>query len=108
MFSPEITWILTPGWRDHPDRIEYATTFLRWCFPFLFFIACVACFMSIQNIRGRFWIPSFSSTLLNWTMIISVGVGVCWGKAATDIPWAFILSVGVVSGGVAQFLLNIL
>jgi putative peptidoglycan lipid II flippase len=106
IFAPEIMLWMTPGWSEDSGKLGHAITFLRWCFPYLFFIACVACFMGVQHVRHQFWIPSFSPTLLNWSFILSLCIGVIWTQKLGEEGWIPLLIIGVLVGGVSQYILN--
>ena len=68
-FSGQITSLLAPGFLENEDQFNFANQLIPIIFPFLIFVTLSAVISSVLNIRGKFFLPSFLSVILNLFMI---------------------------------------
>ena len=68
-FSGQITSLLAPGFLENEDQFNFATQLIPIIFPFLIFVTLSAVISSVLNIKGKFFLPSFLSVILNLLMI---------------------------------------
>ena len=68
-FSVQITGLLAPGFLENEDQFNFANQLIPIIFPFLIFVTLSAVISSVLNIRGKFFLPSFLSVILNLFMI---------------------------------------
>ncbi|HEY6874043.1 MAG TPA: murein biosynthesis integral membrane protein MurJ [Geobacteraceae bacterium] len=112
IFSPQIVHLMFPGFARVPPltlpngeittKLELTVLLNRLMFPYIFFISLVALFMGILNTVRHFFTPAISTVFLNLAMI---GCAVfLHNKFAVPIT---ALAVGVLLGGVLQFLLQL-
>lgn len=101
--APIFVMVFAPGFVGSPDKYGLTVDLLRITFPYLGFISISALAWGILNTYGRFAVPSFSPILLNLSMIGSI----LYLSPQFNTP-ILALAIGVVSGGVFQFLLSFL
>ena len=103
VFSPLLTRIIAPGWVvDAPEKFQLTVSLNRMIFPYLFFMGLFALSMGILNSRRHFAAPAIAPVFLNICMILSVFLF----YAAFQKP-VTALALGVLAGGVVQFLFQI-
>jgi putative peptidoglycan lipid II flippase len=102
IFAPAIVTAMAPGFVDDPVKFDDAVLLTRIMFPFLLFISLASLVMGALNTRGVFFIPALAPALLNVATIISVVV-----FASRFINPIVSVAVGVVAGGLVQFLFQI-
>ena len=100
--SPWIISVFAPGFLNVPGKFELAVSLNRIVFPYIFFVSLVALCMGILNARGHFAAPAASPILLNVFMIF----GALWLSRWCDPP-IYGLAIGVIVGGLFQFLLQL-
>lgn len=100
-FSPLVIRILAPGFAD-PGQFRLAVSMTRMVFPYLFFIGLVALSMGVLNALGHFAAPALAPVLLNISMIVSAFL--LFHRVSPPVK---ALAIGVILGGVAQFLFQI-
>ena len=69
VFSGQITGFLAPGFLKNQDQFKFAIQLIPIIFPFLIFVTLSAVISSVLNIKGKFFLPSFLSVILNVLMI---------------------------------------
>src|SRR5210317_346447 len=69
LFSAQITSLLAPGFLKNQDQFNFAIQLIPIIFPFLIFVTLSAVLSSVLNIKGKFFLPSFLSVILNVLMI---------------------------------------
>jgi|WetSurMetagenome_2_1015567.scaffolds.fasta_scaffold00063_7 putative peptidoglycan lipid II flippase len=102
IFAPAIVTVMAPGFVDDPVKFGDAVLLTRIMFPFLLFISLASLVMGALNTRGVFFIPALAPALLNVVTIISVVV-----FASNFINPIVSVAIGVVAGGLVQFLFQI-
>jgi putative peptidoglycan lipid II flippase len=100
--SPWIIRLFAPGFLSVPGKFELAVSLNRIVFPYIFFVSLVALCMGILNAKRHFAAPAASPILLNVFMIL----GALWLSRWCDPP-IFGLAIGVIVGGLFQFLLQL-
>ncbi len=102
IFSPQLVWLLAPGFARVPGKFELTVLLTRVMFPFLLLVALAAVAMGILNARGRFGVPALASTCFNLGSVASgLALGLTVGRRW---PNGMIVSMaaGVVIGGALQ------
>ena len=69
---PWLIYGLAPGFKETPERLQYAINFTRITFPYILFISLSACLGGILNSLGRFSSAAAAPILLNITMITAL------------------------------------
>ena len=93
LFSEQITSFLAPGFIDNEDQFNFAIQLIPIIFPFLIFVTLSAVISSVLNIKGKFFLPSFLSVILNVLMIGTLLIF----KSESHFPLAWsILIAGVI------------
>jgi len=104
IFSKEITYLICYGFKNSAeDMLPLAAKYLRIMFPLLIFLSAGALCMAVLNSFDRFFITSFSSTLINLVTIIAAVffTGMITGGADRKI---LSLCYGTLAGAIAYFL----
>ncbi len=101
VFSPAVIHAFTSSGRT--VSFDEAITLNRIIFPYLFFVALAALAMGILNCFHQFGLPASTSVLLNVSIIV-FSVAAVWRYFENP---AVSLAVGVLVGGVLQFLVQV-
>ncbi len=103
LFSPILIRIIAPGWfSQYPEKFQLTVTLNQIIFPYIFFMGLFALCMGILNSRRHFFAPAIAPIFLNISIIVSVFLFYHTFK----IP-VMTLALGVLVGGVIQFLFQI-
>lgn len=103
VFSPILIRIIAPGWfAEHPEKFQLTVTLNQIIFPYLFFMGLFALSMGILNSYRHFFAPAIAPIFLNISIIVSVLLFYHTFK----IP-VMTLALGVLAGGIIQFLFQI-
>ena len=97
IFMPQLVKILAPGFLDEKNTIIISLT--RITFIYLIFISLVSFMSAVLNSYGKFASPAITPVILNMTLIFFSIISQYINKNI-----AFVLSIGVVIGGLLQFL----
>lgn len=100
-----ITIVLTPGFRDDPEKLDLTVDLVRIMFPGIGVLVLSAWCLAILNSHRRFFLSYVAPVLWNVAQIVVV-VAVAVG-GATQEGLATALAWGVVVGGVAQLLVQL-
>jgi putative peptidoglycan lipid II flippase len=101
-FSPILIRIIAPGFIKIPEKFHLTVTLNQIIFPYLFFMGLFALCMGILNSLRHFFAPAIAPIFLNVSIILSVLLF----YHALQKP-VLALAVGVLAGGVIQFLFQI-
>ncbi|MFQ5597298.1 MAG: murein biosynthesis integral membrane protein MurJ [Nitrospiria bacterium] len=101
-FSPHIVSIIAPGFLNDLEKFQLTATLTRVMFPFLLFISLSALAMGMLNSTRHFATPAFSSAVYN-----IVNISMIAGLAPFLQTPVLAASLGVVLGGLAQFLMQV-
>src|SRR4030065_1390188 len=103
LFSPILIRIIAPGWfAEYPEKFQLTVTLNQIIFPYLFFMGLFALCMGILNSQRHFFAPAIAPIFLNISIIVSVFLF----YHTFEIP-VMTLALGVLAGGVIQFLFQI-
>ena len=102
LFSPILIKIIAPGFIQIPEKFQLTVTLNQIIFPYLFFMGLFALCMGILNSQRHFFAPAIAPIFLNISIIVSVFLFYHTFK----IP-VMTLALGVLAGGVIQFLFQI-
>jgi putative peptidoglycan lipid II flippase len=102
LFSPILIRIIAPGFHRIPEKFQLTVTLNQIIFPYLFFMGLFALCMGILNSLRHFFAPAFAPIFLNISIIASVFL--FYDSFQTPV---FTLALGVLAGGLIQFLFQI-
>ncbi|MEZ4599448.1 MAG: murein biosynthesis integral membrane protein MurJ [Syntrophotaleaceae bacterium] len=96
--SPAIVRMIGFGYAAVPGKLALTDFLNRLMFPYIFFVSLLALMTGILNVVGHYFLPAFSTVLLNLSMIA------CAFLLAPmfEVP-VTALAVGVLLGGFLQF-----
>src|SRR5215813_5953692 len=67
--APLIIYVTAPGFSANAQKFGLTVALLRITFPYILFISLTSLAGSILNTYGRFGVPAFTPTLLNFSFI---------------------------------------
>jgi putative peptidoglycan lipid II flippase len=102
LFSPILIRIIAPGFIRIPEKFQLTVMLNQIIFPYLFFMGFFALCMGILNSLRHFFAPAIAPIFLNISIIASVFLF----YHAFQKP-VMTLAIGVLAGGVIQFLFQI-
>lgn len=102
LFSPILIQIIAPGFSRIPEKFHLTVTLNRIIFPYLFFMGLFALCMGILNSLRHFFAPAIAPIFLNISIIVSVLLF----YHTFEVP-VMTLALGVLAGGVIQFLFQL-
>jgi len=102
LFSPILIQVIAPGFTQVPEKFQLTVTLNQIIFPYLFFMGLFALCMGILNSYRHFFAPAIAPIFLNISIIVSVFLF----YHTFRIP-VMTLALGVVAGGVIQFLFQL-
>lgn len=98
--SPWLVKMIGYGYASVPGKLALTDYLNRLMFPYIFFVSLLALFTGVLNVRGHFFIPSFSTVMLNLAMIASAWL------LGSYFEWPITgLAIGVLIGGLIQVLM---
>ncbi len=98
LIAPWIVRIIAPGFAREPEEFRLTVELTRIMFPYLILIALTAFQAGILYSLNAFFAPAFGPCLLNLAMILSA-----WVACLFSWPLAYTIAIGVLVGGVWQF-----
>lgn len=102
LFSPQLVWLLAPGYAHVPGKFELAVRMTRIMFPFLLLVALAAQAMGMLNACDKFGVPAMASTFFNLgSVILGLALGFWLGPRLGILPIEG-MAYGVVLGGALQ------
>lgn len=105
IFMPQLVMVLAPGFQENPGKFALTVLFARVCFPYLACMSLMAAYAGILNSLRRFLAAALAPVLLN---IVLVGFLALLAFSRPEITRSgFVLSIGVLVGGVAQVVMVI-
>lgn len=102
-FAPWSIALIAPGLGARPEVLEQAAGLFRITAPYLIFIALAAGRMAFLHSRQRFFLPSLAPAVFNVVTLAFAGAA---GLAVATSGAACWLAVGVLAGGVCQWLIQ--
>jgi putative peptidoglycan lipid II flippase len=104
LFSPQLVWILAPGYAQVAGKFGLAVHLARIMFPFLVLVALAAQAMGILNACNHFGVPAMASTFFNISsVLLGLTLGFYVGPHFGASP-ILGMAYGVVLGGAVQLL----
>ena len=88
------------------SKVELAIYLTQLMFPYLLFVSFAAIAMGLLNSKGRFGIPACASTFFNVSSL-AVGIGGYYLCPLLEIHPVTGMAIGVIVGGIAQFLIQV-
>lgn len=95
-------YALLGGGQVDPEAFALTTSLTRWMFPYIAFVALAAVAQGVLNTYRVFWVSAASSIAMN-VAIIAAAVGL----AGRLDQAAYAFAVGVLAGGLLQFVVQI-
>lgn len=102
VLAPWIVALMAPGWKADQTLFDLAVTLTRVMFPYLLLVGLAALAMGALNTRRHFFTAAVAPAVLNVAMIAAV-----LGLAGRMSPPIMALAVGVLAGGLGQFLVQL-
>ncbi len=101
-FSPWMVKVMAPGFAADPEKFRLTVLLTRMMFPYIFFVSLVALAMGVLNALKHFAAPAFAPVLLNLSIIAcALLLSPLFQEPIVS------LAIGVLVGGVAQFIFQI-
>ncbi len=95
--APLIIYATAPGFAAAPEKFDVTVRLLRITFPYILFISLTSFVGSILNTYGKFAVPAFTPTLLNFSFIaFAVWLAPWFDPPVMALAWA------VLVGGMLQ------
>ena len=88
------------------NKIELATYLTQLMFPYLLFVSFAATAMGLLNSKGKFGIPACASAFFNVSSLV-IGIGGYYLCPLVEIHPITGMAIGVIVGGIAQFLIQV-
>lgn len=98
IFMPQVMSVISPGFRNIPEKFTLSVQMGRIVFPYILFIAMAALCAGVLNALNRFVAATASPLLLNVFCIVAL----LW-QASSLVHTTYILSWTVLVAGFAQF-----
>ncbi|HOW85731.1 MAG TPA: murein biosynthesis integral membrane protein MurJ [Candidatus Aminicenantes bacterium] len=105
LLAPVLAKVIAFGFHKVPGKIDLTTQLTAILFPFLLFISLAAWAMSYLNTEKSFFVPSLAPAVFNLFSILFPLLTYGWYTARGKNP-IFGLTVGVLVGGLMQFLVQ--
>lgn len=102
VFSKELVWLMSPGFFKDPEKFRITVNLTMQMFPYMVFVGLMAISMGVLNSYRHFAAPAIAPVLFNLAIIFSVLVIARF----MTVP-VYALSIGVLIGGLFQFLLQV-
>ena len=104
IFMPYLMMVFVPGFIEDKEKFEFTVLLTRICFPYLAAMSLMAAYGGILNGLGKFIAAAFAPVLLN-IVLISLLVILVFNLQSGDKIAGIWLALGVLIGGIAQFIL---
>jgi len=98
LFAPVIVRIIAPGFISDPEKLKTTILLTRLLFPYIIFVSLASFFAAVLNSLKHFSVPAFASCALNISIIVFAFI---FGENILG------LTLGVLCGGLLQFLMQI-
>jgi putative peptidoglycan lipid II flippase len=101
IFSPNIVGFMAPDFGAVPGKLALTTLMTRIMFPFLVLVSLAALAMGVLNTKGKFFVPSLSSSFFNLGSVIA-GVGLSLVAPRFGVEPIVGMAWGALIGGLLQ------
>ena len=105
-FAPGLVAFLAPGFAAVPGKVELTVLLTRVMLPFLTVVALAAVAMGMLNARSRFGVPALAPAFQNIGMVVG-GLALMPVCSRWGLHPILAMAIGVVLGGIAQFLFQV-
>src|SRR5439155_12022989 len=102
LLAPWIVSVMAPGWRADAALFDLAITLTRMMFPYLLLVGLAALAMGALNAHHRFFTAALAPAVANVLIVVAV-----LALAGRMTPAILALAIGVLVGGLAQFLVQL-
>lgn len=102
-FSDQIVHLFAPKFVATPEKFELTSNLVKVMSFYLMFVSLAALLMGVLNSLKMFFIPALAPALFNITMILSM----LFLANNIGVNPIYSLGIGVIVGGVVQFLLQV-
>ena len=99
IFTPQLVYLIAPGFFEDNEKFNLAVEFTRITFPFLLFVSLSSFFSGILNFNNKFAAAAAAPIILNIILILSLII-----SYLLDLNYAKQLSYGVTISGILQLL----
>jgi len=106
LLAPVLAKVIAFGFGKVPGKLDLTTQLTAILFPFLLFISLAAWAMSYLNTEKSFFVPSLAPAIFNLFSILFPVLTFGWYTARGKNP-IFGLTVGILVGGLMQFLVQV-
>lgn len=102
MAAPGLVWLLAPGLHNRAQQLAMTTLLTQIMFPYLLFVSLAALAMGILNSLKAFAVPALAPVFFNLCVIFfAVAISPLFDQAIIAV------AIGIVVGGLAQFLMQL-
>ena len=102
IFSKELVWLMSPGFASDPEKFSVTVNLTRQMFPYMVCVGLMAIAMGVLNSFRHFASPAIAPVFFNLAIIASI-----FAFAPLLTKSVYALSIGVLIGGVLQFVIQI-
>ena len=99
IFTPQLVYLIAPGFLENNEKFNLAVEFTRITFPFLFLVSVSSFFSGVLNSNNRFAAAAAAPIILNVILIL-----VLIGSYFLELNISKQLSFGVTFSGIIQLL----
>jgi putative peptidoglycan lipid II flippase len=100
-FSPQIVGFMAPDFGAVPGKMHLTILMTRIMFPFLILVSLAALAMGVLNTKGKFFVPSLSSSFFNLGSVV-VGVSLSLEAPRFGVEPIVGMAWGALAGGLMQ------
>jgi putative peptidoglycan lipid II flippase len=105
-FAPNIVGVMAPDFGTVPGKLGLTTLMTRIMFPFLIMVSLAALAMGVLNAKGKFFVPSLSSSFFNLGSVVA-GVGLALAAPKFGIAPIVGMAWGTLVGGLLQLAVQV-
>lgn len=102
LFAPLVVGLFASGFRGTPGKFELTVSLTRWLFPYVLFVSAASLLEAYLNSKGRFQLPAAAPAV--WNLMV---VACALALVPLGVPVLAALVAGVLSGGIAQALMQV-
>ncbi|HYM80786.1 MAG TPA: murein biosynthesis integral membrane protein MurJ [Candidatus Limnocylindria bacterium] len=106
VLTPWLVRVFAPGFAEIPGKLDLTVLLTRVMLPFLPVVALAAAAMGMLNACGRFAVPALAPAWMNVGMVAG-GIALIPACEALGQPPILAMALGVVLGGIAQFVVQL-
>ena len=99
--APFLVTLFAEGFKATPGKFELTVALTRWLFPYILLVSAAALLEAFLNAKGRFQLSAATPIALNLAIVAAA-----WLLAPAGVSATTALVVGVLAGGLAQFLMQ--